>query len=546
MKKILLVISMGCALALSACTDMTEKVYSDLTSISYHYSSDDVRRVLGACYLPMKSYIGQEQLWALDQVTADEITMPPNSTGWDNGGVFRTLQYHSWNSEHKFLNSVWNVTWNGIGLCNNVIEQLQKNELNLDEKTNASTLAEVRALRAFYYSIIVDFWGDAPLVPELTQDLPTVTPRSEIYNFVVNELKEAIPNLSEVQGGERYGLFNKWAATTLLAKMYLNAEVYIGKANWQGALDACNSVINSGKFALSENYKDNFRDDDAFLMANKEIIYTIPFDSGNGGYSMYYFSWGSPLKDKFKTGGTPWGSGCAMGVPQFIDTYDEDDIRLDDTWLHGVQCVYGTDTPIKCIFDAIDGVFPDLNYVNDIQSGNFTKEWEGYRMNKFEVPVGCNSMGADYPIFRYSEVLLMKAECLLRLGQPGAGEIVTQVRQRAFKNNPDKAKVTDEQLKGNSAYEYYYYAGDYAFSHPENRKYGPHDKDNVQFGRLYDEYGWELAWELGARTRAIRFGTFKRSWLSHDADASDITTVFPIPQAAITANPNLTQNPNYK
>ena len=188
-------------------------------------------------------------------------------------------------------------------------------------------------------------------------------------------------------------------------------------------------------------------DDDAFAASNKEIILNIPFDSNLGSYQMYYFSWGAPLKDAFNTKDSPWGAGSAMGVPQFIETYDKDDSRLDDTWVHGTQYEYGTTNPIKCIYDTKDGAYPDLCYVNDIQSGNFTLEWEGYRMKKFEVKPGTSAMGTDFPVFRYSEILLMKAECLLRLGQPGAGALVSQVRERAFKSNPAKATVTDEQLK---------------------------------------------------------------------------------------------------
>lgn len=545
MKRIISALTV-CALVLSACTDLTEQVYSSLTSSSYKYSQDDARKVIGACYTPMRSYIGHGQLWAMDCTTSDEIVMPPNSTGWDDGGIYRRMHYHKWNSEQSHIAAAWNTTWQGIGLCNNLLAQLNNNDLNLESDANNAAIAEVRAIRAYYYSIIVDNWGDAPLVTQPTQELPSNSKRTDIYNFVVKELLEAIPNLSEDVGGAEYGLFNKWAATTLLAKMYLNAGVYTGTPDWQAALDACNTVINSKKFELSANYKDNFVDDDAFAASNKEIILNIPFDSNLGSYQMYYFSWGAPLKDAFNTKDSPWGAGSAMGVPQFIETYDKDDSRLDDTWVHGTQYEYGTTNPIKCIYDTKDGAYPDLCYVNDIQSGNFTLEWEGYRMKKFEVKPGTSAMGTDFPVFRYSEILLMKAECLLRLGQPGAGALVSQVRERAFKSNPAKATVTDEQLKENSCYNYYYYADDYAFSKPANRKYGSHDKDKVEFGRLYDEYGWEFAWELGTRTRMIRFGTYTtRDWLSHEA-LGDYTALFPIPFSAITANPNLVQNPDYE
>lgn len=545
MKRIILAISLVCALAAASCTDLTEKVYSSLTQSSYQYSASDLRATIDACYAPMRSYIDHGSLWAMDCTSSDEIVMPPNSTGWDDGGIYRRMHYHTWNSEQSHVNSAWGTTWQGIGLCNSLIAQFNNDELHLDAATNEKAIAEVKALRAYYYSIIVDNWGDAPLVTEPTQDLPVNATRADIYNFVVTELAENLDKLSDEVGGAQYGHFNKWAAKMLLAKMYLNAGVYVGSPEWKKAENLCDEIINSHKFALQDNFKDNFKDDDGFSQSNNEIIFTIPFDQSLASYSMYFFSWGAPVKGAFNTSGTPWGSGSAMGIPQFIDTYDPDDCRLADSWLMGQIREYKDGVPnsgdeILCIYDAIDGTYPPLCYVNEVRSGHFTLEWEGYRMKKFEVPAGTNGMGCDFPIFRYAEVLLMKAECMLRQGTAGAAAYVNQVRARAFKNAPAKAEVTDDDLKANSQYKYYAYAEDYA------KTTTPGDQTPVEFGGLYDEYGWEFAWEMGVRTRMIRFGTYTtKNWLSHEAKGA-YTALFPIPFSAITANPNLEQNPNYK
>ena len=98
-----------------------------------------------------------------------------------------------------------------------------------------------------------------------------------------------------------------------------------------------------------------------------------------------------------------------------------------------------------------------LVYTKDLPDGNYTSEMEGFRMNKFEIVKGEQSSSeTDVPLFRYAEVLLMKAECLLRSGKPGAGLLVTEVRKRAFKDNPELAIVTDAQLQENSSYQYGY------------------------------------------------------------------------------------------
>ena len=132
---------------------------------------------------------------------------------------------------------------------------------------------------------------------------------------------------------------------------------------------------------------------------------------------------------------------------------------------------------------------------------------------------------------------MMKAECLLRTNQPGAGELVTEVRKRAFKANPSKAIVTDDELKENSSYKWGV-VEKYQITDPGNQ-------DPIEFGRLFDERCWEFVWEGYTRRDMIRFGIFcKKSWLSHKPQG-DHRIVFPIPQRAVDANPKLTQNPAY-
>jgi hypothetical protein len=295
----------------------------------------------------------------------------------------------------------------------------------------------------------------------------------------------------------------------------------------------CDDIINSGKCSLSPEFKDPFRA--SGVENSREVLFTVPYDKNlAGGNSIHMFSWHGELKKKFLTEATPWGSGCAMGVSQFIDTYQEGDSRFKDTWLSGEQLA-ADGTPLLGVYDQKG---EPLVLTKDLPSASFTKETEGYRMNKFEVEQGSTSGSTtDIPLFRYAQVLMMKAECLLRLGQPGAGALVTQIRQRAFKEDPAKATVTDEQLKGNSAYKYGYIEN-YVIVDPG-------DQSPVQFGRMYDELGWEFVWEMYRRRDAIRFGVYtKKSWLSHKPQG-EYRSVFPIPEQVITSNPNLLQNPNY-
>lgn len=130
----------------------------------------------------------------------------------------------------------------------------------------------------------------------------------------------------------------------------------------------------------------------------------------------------------------------------------------------------------------------------------------------------------------------MKAESLLRLGEPGAGALVTEVRKRAFKNNPEKANITDEELKMGSLYDY---------GRRDNQKTTHEGGTDILLGRMLDEWGWEFTQEGRRRQDLIRFGVFtKKSWFSHEPNG-DYRSLYPIPNSAILTNENLKQNTGY-
>ncbi|WP_075559551.1 RagB/SusD family nutrient uptake outer membrane protein [Parabacteroides timonensis] len=517
-----------------SCNDLKENVFSSVTEQSYNYSEQDFNSVIACVYPPMRNVFSHTGFWTAQEVSADAIVSPPTATGWYDGGQYMRFHYHNWNSEQSNVADIWNWMYRGALLANNAIEQIESGKIpTVSPEQKENGLMELRAVRAFYYWLICDNFGDAPLVTNISSELPEKSSRKEIYDFVVNELLEVTPKLSEEQGTDMYGRMTKWAAKALLANVYLNAEVYTGENRWKECITQCDDIINSGKCELSSNYKDSFKS--SGVETSKEVIFAIPFDKTlAGGNDMHMRSWQSELKKKFDLEVTPWGSGTVMGVTQFIDTYDVDDSRIDDTWLRGQQ--YDIDG--NMLYGVYDEPGKPFIIGKDIPDGSYVKEFEGYRMNKFEVaPKTPTSSDTDFPFFRYAQILLMKAECLLRTNQPGAGALVTQVRERAFKNTPSKAIVTDDQLRQNSVYKYGY-VEKYIIVDPGNQ-------DPIQFGRLYDELGWEFAWEAQRRRDMIRFGLFtKKSWLSHKP-AGDYKTVFPIPETVLTSNLKLTQNPAY-
>ena len=520
---------------LSCSNDLTEQVYSSITQESYNYTEKDFPSVIACVYPPLRGVFSHTGYWTANEVTGDAIVSPPTATGWYDGGQYMHFHYHDWNSELSNIKEFWDWMYKGALLANNSIDLIESGKVpapSAEEKEKG--LMELRAMRAFYYWLICDHFGDAPLVTTMSDELPEKTPRKEIYNFIVGELIEVIPHLSEEQGGNMYGRMNKWAAKTLLANIYLNAEVYTGENHWEDCLTQCNEIIQDSPCELSPNFKDSFRS--TGVESSKEVIFAIPYDKIIAtGNDMHMRSWQAQLRDKFELEASPWGSGTTMAITQFANTYDPDDSRIDDTWLRGPQ--YATNGDI--LKGAYDNIGEDFIIGKDIPDANYVKEFEGWRMNKFEVaPQTPTNSDTDFPFFRYAEVLLMKAECLLRTNQTGAGALVSQVRERAFRNHPEKITITDEQLKNdNSAYQYGY-VEQYQIVDPGNQ-------DPIKFGCLYDELGWEFVWEAHRRRDMIRFGIFsKKSWLSHKPKG-DYRTVFPIPEVVLTSNPKLTQNPNY-
>ncbi len=531
----------SCVMALLTVTTLTgcnnsldETVYSEILEQSYNYQNSDFASNIVGAYSVLRSGT-QMSLWQTQELSSCEVVTAPNISGWNDGGIYLQLHFHNWNSELGAISTIWNDYYRGAVLCNYAIEKVEGDAFaNVSDAEKAEGLAELRTLRAYYYWLICDNFGDAPLVTTTTHDLPKKSSRKEIYDFIVKELTEAIPNLSEDQNTTTYGRFNKWAGKCLLANVYLNAEVYTGTPQWEACKQQCDDIINSSKCELAANYKDNFRTEG--VENSKEVLMTIPYDYTHGiiGNWLWMNSWHKELKKKFKTAAQPNEAGGMKAIGQFIDSYDLDDGRIDDTWLHGLQ--YDADG--NQLMGQYDMAGQPLNFTKDLPSANYTNEMEGYRMNKYEVEEDAQwSSSTDIPIFRYSDVLLMKAECLLRLGQSGAGALVTQVRQRNFKNNPAKAVVTDEDLKQDSKYPWGY-VEDYKIVDKG-------DQTPVKFGALFDEYMHEFAYESHARRDMIRFGVFTtKSWLSHKPNGA-YHTVFPIPERALTANPKLVQNPDY-
>lgn len=183
-----------------------------------------------------------------------------------------------------------------------------------------------------------------------------------------------------------------------------------------------------------------------------------------------------------------------------------------------------------------------INYIDSLinidQAGGNPFNY-GFPIGKYEIKMGAKgSLSNDFPIFRYADILLMKAECLLRTGKAEeAATLVTQVRERDFKSNPGKAKVTGADLQKGSVYDYGYV---------KNGKITTDEGGaDIKYGRFYDELGWEFAAEAHRRQDMIRFGVYStKMWFQHKP-VGVYRQLFSIPESVLNSNSNLKQNPGY-
>lgn len=528
-------------LAFTACTDLEETVYSDLTVEGYSYQAENINNLIIPVYSNLRNVYGWVGGVPQNELATDMLVMP-NGGGWSEPDLKHP---HTWTADEAW-GGMWNSSYSGIIHANRIIGQLESKAVPIPGgETYEAYMAEMKVARAFYYWLLMDTYGDVPYVTAASQDLPARTPRATVFENLVAEINSVMDDLSPDVNTKMYGRFNKWAAKQLLANLYLNADVYTGTAQWDKCISECSDIINSGKFTLEDNYADCFSVDN---YTSTEAVFSMPLNPTYGGSMLLYVTLHPSSSAKYNIGPTAWGLGGVKGVPQFTALYDVDDSRSIDTWEQGPQFDDDGVTPLLCVAEKAG---EQLDYTADIKRYTNALENEGWRVTKWRPELGASDLRLenDFFLFRYTQVLMMKAECLLRTGQAdAAAAIVTEARQRAFKSNPAKATITGAELTGDSKYPWGYYAEDYAFTNGTLQK-GAADLTPVQYGGMYDELGREFACELMRRRDMIRFGTWNtKSWFGHQpstADQSGASKVFPIPQSAMNSNPNLVQNPGY-
>ena len=515
-----------------SCTDLTETPFTEITEANFKPTAADLVALMAPVYTPQRQiWMGWYGMVDAQSETSDDLISPVRPNGRYDGGTYIRLHEHRWDANQGQPSGLWSRAFSGINSANRVIYQIESGVIPLEEDVASATIAELRAMRAYYYSILLDNFGNLPIVTDFTAtDLPSTSSRQEVFDFVVSEFTETIPQLSETVGDEMYGRMNVWAAKGVLARVYLNAEVYTGTPHFNDVITLTDDIIGSGEFRLEDNYLSPFRRNN---QNSPEIILAVPYDAVSGGTSNFHMkTLKADLRFVFGLNAQPWGG--ISSAPQFIDTYDSDDGRLKDTWLMGPT------------FDAQGRGYDFVQHVHSIQDSKCY--CAGFPVKKYEIYQGeTGSSDVDYPALRYAEVLMMKAEALLRSGQADAAAVlVTDVRRRAFRNTvPSKAVVTGAELMQGSRFNYGWYDTDGVVKTGPGGAPVQDGGADIQYGRFLDELGWEFVAEGHRRQQLIRFGVFTtKMWFNHKPNG-DHRIIFAIPQNQLETNPNLTQNPGY-
>ncbi len=490
----------------TACTKLDETFYSQLTNDNFLNTEEEIVAAIGAAYSGLREFQGFGNLWTV-YCTNDEVAIVGRTGGdWAGDGQDQQMTDRRWTANNRFFEGTWNSFFGQMNNCNRLIYQLTQ----IDAEKYKSYVSEIKTIRALWYLWLIDMWGNVPIVDKFDVPgdyLPTTNSRQEVYDFIERELVQNSANLTKDVDQSTYGRATYWLAQSILAKLYLNAEVYTGTAQWQKAIDITNEIINSGKFELADRYGDNFG---AQNQTSSEAIFTIPFDEI---YTQW--TWFLPLislhpshVQTFNLTQQPW-NGLSVQT-EFFYMYEEEDIRKTHNFIWGPQFTASGEILTDPGYEqdpAIDGD-PWVNLTPTFISLYNTARQSGARIKKWEVERGSNGfLNSDFFVFRYADILMMNAEALWRL-TPGDTRPLATINRIRTRAEVDPFTSLDA------------------------------DKIMNERGREFFLEGWR-------RSDLIRFGKYNTPTIFKPYIDEPFKQLYPIPKDQIDANPNLRQNPGY-
>lgn len=503
-------------------------------------------------------YGSTDNVHTLQEFSSDAWILPGRQGDWVDGGKWQSLFLHNYGPGNATIKSTWNALYTIIGNCNTSIDNLETFIQAGGESYLQDYQYEARAVRAILYYHLVDLFGRVPLVTSSKTVMADVnqSSRSEVYQFIVDELTDCIPHLpsGKCQNmGKYYGRVTKAVGYMAMAKVAINSPIlskddwndgslvggiakvapYVNQAgkNIKIALDGttrdawetvlyCQKQIEKEGYSLQPNFSQNFSKTNDSSVEN---IWTQPSDGTTYKVSDYNPTRTLHAAHASAYGLQGWNGACATVEQMKVFKYgtDEQDPRMDMTFFYGPVFVDGK--PIDAgLGDGAQLCYNTMDVVVDFKEDvpNQILKFAGARMSKYEVDNTTSSYlnhNNDKVFWRYADALLLAAEAKVRMGQSGDAE-VNEIRDRVQ-------------------------AG---------------QKSNVTLQDILDERMLEFSYEGMRRQDQIRFGTYtepttdRYAGVHHNVATGDyvvdntgFTTVFPIPTSVLELNTKLTQNPGY-
>ena len=534
MKRLFVKASIGAAglvallVPLQGCTDLNETPPSLISTSNFFTNEAEVLAALAGVYAQLRNTAPEGasgSVYRVNEVSSDEVVVPIRGPDWNDNGQWIELHNMTWTATSiatkNFFNNVWNDPYAGIARANLFLSAVQ----NTTFANKASIVAEVRALRAFYYYLLMDFFGGVPIVTTTELGKHPRNTRREVFDFVEKELIAARDSgLPATRPVEDNGRFTQGGVDAILANMYLNAGVFTKEGAGSGGInataynsctrvtvsggqDAClaadsaaTRLLNSPYYQLADSFPQNFRADN---YKSPENIFVVKFIAADQlglhlAMAILHYNQYAPL--------LPW-NGFAIQA-QTYNAFDSTDKRRQVV-LIGRQRDVLTGALVN---DRLGNPLIFTDTIHDIRSA---KEFEGGRIYKWPVDpkhVAENS-GNDFAWFRLGEMYLIKAEVEHVLGNDATALTwLNALRARRDAVAPPLAAMSDSVILRE---------------------------------RLF-----ELLGESKRRQDLIRFGAYTNrvddpSLAGGKQARPDYYVLMPVPQSQIDANPRLCQNPGY-
>lgn len=489
--------------SLAACSKLEEKLNGEVTPDQVAGGGSSTASLLRGVYDAMRTpYQDQSRFWAAQEHTTDECIGPTRGGDWDDNGVWRILHVHKWDGDHLFLRQTFEDLGGVIYAATDMLRF----------SPTAQQAAEARFLRAFAMFSMLDGWDQVPYREPGSDILeaPKVRKGTEALNYIIAEINAIMNDLPATPVNRA----NKDAARVLLMKCYINKGVIANRAtptfdaaDMNQVITLADQLINSNKYKLADNYFDNFAPNNADI--STENIFTAE-NIGGSSSGPVRSRWFCTLHYNNNPGG--WNGFTTLS--DFYNKFDAVDVRRSQSYA-GVTEVSGIKPGflVGQQFDQNGVALKDrggrpLAFTPEVKAIEIGQNLEvtGIRVIKYPIDYKSgDNANNDYVYYRYADVVLMKAEALLRTGKaPEALPLVNQVRT----------------------------------------KRGIASLGAVTLDQLLDERGREFYWEGLRRNDLIRFGKYLQPWQEKPTD-DPRNLLFPIPNQQIASNPNLSQNPGY-